>query len=80
VRKVPPDRLPHVYLACGTEDWLLQSTRDLHKIPFTYSESLGDHSEPYRAREVGLAMAVQYAIVRRATAAAKAERQARARR
>jgi hypothetical protein len=80
VRKVPPDKLPYIYLACGTEDRLLQTSRDLHKRPFTYSESLGGHSEPSWAREVGLAMAVQDAILRRATAAAKAERQARARR
>jgi S-formylglutathione hydrolase FrmB len=86
VLRVPRDKLPHIYLDCGTEDRLLQASRDFakllmeHKIPFTYSESPGGHTAPYWAREVGLAMAVQYAILRRATAAAKAERQARARR
>jgi len=83
---VPRDKLPHIYLDRGTEDRLFQINRDFvtllmeHRIPPTYSESPGGHTAPYRARELRLAMAVQYAIIRRATASAKPERHAGARR
>jgi S-formylglutathione hydrolase FrmB len=77
VLKIPRDKLPHIYLDCGTEDRLLRGSQDFakllmdHKIPFTYSQSAGGHSGPYWAREVGLAMAVQYTILRRDLAAHK---------
>jgi putative tributyrin esterase len=78
VLKVPRDKLPHIYLDCGTEDRLLASNQEFakllmeHKIPFTYGQSGGEHRPPYWAREVGLSMAVQYAIIRRSLAASHA--------
>jgi putative tributyrin esterase len=77
VLQVPRDKLPHIYLDCGTEDRLLASAQAFakllmeKKIPFTYAESSGGHSGPYWAREVGLSMAVQYAVLQRAQNGAK---------
>jgi S-formylglutathione hydrolase FrmB len=77
VLKVPRDKLPHTYLDCGTEDRLLESNRAFvkllieNKIPFTFAESSGGHTPPYWARELGLSMAVQYAIMQRNLAAAR---------
>ena len=74
---VPRGELPHIYVDCGTEDGLLASSRDFvkvlmdHKIPFTYAESAGGHNGAYWSREVGLSMAVQYQILRRALANAQ---------
>ncbi len=71
VLKVPPEKLPHIYLDCGTEDRLLQANQDFarlalaHKIPFIYGESPGEHRGAYWAREVGMSMAVQYVIMQR---------------
>ena len=71
VLKVPRDRLPHIYLDCGTEDRLIEAGQEFakllmeNKIPFTFSQSAGGHSAPYWAREVAEAMAVQYVILRR---------------
>ena len=84
VLTVPKEKLPHIYLDCGTEDRLIASNLEFvkllteHKIPFTFAESGGGHTAPYWAREVGHSMAVQYAIIRRNLAAgpvAAAERQ-----
>jgi enterochelin esterase-like enzyme len=71
---VPREKLPHIYVDCGTEDGLLASSRDFarvlmdHKIPFTYAESAGGHNGAYWSREVGLSMAVQYQVLRRVLA------------
>jgi S-formylglutathione hydrolase FrmB len=71
VLNVPKEKLPHIYIDCGTEDRLLKSNQDLvkilmeNKIPFSYSESAGGHSGPYWAREVGRSMAVQYQMIQR---------------
>jgi len=71
VTKVPRDKLPHIYLDCGTEDRLVESNQAFlkllmeNKIPFTYAQSGGGHSGPYWMREIGHAMAVQYAIMQR---------------
>ena len=76
VLQVPRDKMPHIYIDCGTEDRLIASAQDFlkllmeNKIPFTYAQSEGEHKGPYWAREVGHSMAVQYAIIRRALAAA----------
>jgi S-formylglutathione hydrolase FrmB len=79
ILQVPPDKLPHIYLDCGTEDRLIEGAKEFaqllmeKKIPFTYAESGGGHSRPYWTREVGLSMAVQYVILQRnLKAAAKA--------
>jgi len=76
VLQVPREKLPHIYLDCGTEDGLISSAQDFlrllmeNKIPFTYAQSEGQHKGPYWAREVGQSIAVQYIVVQRALAAA----------
>ena len=71
VLKVPRDKLPHLYLDCGTEDRLLESNRSFvkllmeHKLGFVYGESAGGHTPAYWRREVALSMAVQDSILRR---------------
>ena len=68
---MPKDKLPHIYVDCGTEDRLITSSPRLrrllmeHDIPFTYAESPGGHNGPYWTREIGTSVAVQYAILRR---------------
>ena len=76
---IPKDKIPHIYIDCGTGDRLLKSSQDLakvlmeSKIPFTYAESPGGHDGRYWAREVGQSMAVQALILKRNLAAAKAD-------
>jgi S-formylglutathione hydrolase FrmB len=75
VLKVAPDKRPHIYLDCGTEDRLIESQRafikvlEANKIPFTSGESAGAHNGQYWGREVATSMAVQYAIIQRNLAA-----------
>jgi putative tributyrin esterase len=84
VLSVPREKLPHIYVDCGTDDGLLSSSRDFarllmdNKIPFTYAESAGGHNGAYWSREVGLSMAVQYQVLRRALANAEKESKAEA--
>jgi S-formylglutathione hydrolase FrmB len=79
VLAVPKERLPHIYVDCGTDDRLLKSNQDFvkllmdNKIPFTYAESGGGHVPAYWSREVGHSMAVQYQIIRRNLAKVEAE-------
>src|SRR5262249_25627698 len=76
VLKIPRERLPHIYLDCGTEDRLIEANQQFvkllieHKIPFTYGRSGGGHTAPCRAGEVGHPLAVQYTVIRRPLAAA----------
>jgi len=71
VLKIPREQLPHIYLDCGTDDRLIEANVAFmkllaeHKIPFVFAESGGGHNAPYWSREVGLSMAVQYAVIRR---------------
>lgn len=71
VLKIPKDKLPHLCLDCGTEDVLLNDSRDFvkllmeHKIPFTYSESPGEHVGAYWQREIPHALAIQASVLRR---------------
>jgi S-formylglutathione hydrolase FrmB len=71
VLKIPKEKLPHVYLDCGTEDKLIVASQAFMKllmdneIPFTYAQSPGEHSDLYWTRELGLSMAVQYSIIQR---------------
>ncbi len=82
ILSVPREKLPHIYIDCGTEDRLIGNNQDLvkalmeQKIPFTYAESAGGHDGGYWSREVGHSMAVQYHILRRSLA--RAEREAKA--
>jgi S-formylglutathione hydrolase FrmB len=77
VLKIPRDKLPHIYLDCGTEDRLLESNQAFmkmlieNKIPFTYAQSGGGHVGAYWTREVGHSMAVQYALLQRNLVAAR---------
>jgi putative tributyrin esterase len=77
VLKIPKEKLPHICIDCGTEDRLLGSSQEFekllmeNKIPFTYAQSPGEHKGPYWAREVGHAMAIQYAIIQRNLAEAR---------
>ncbi len=80
VLAVPKDKLPHIYVDCGTEDGLIKASREFAKlcmdntIPFTYAESTGGHSAPYWAREIGTSVAVQYAVIRRNLATIKEDK------
>jgi S-formylglutathione hydrolase FrmB len=71
VLKIPREKLPHIYIDCGTEDRLIESNQAFlkvlmeNKIPFTYAQSGGGHTAMYWTREVGHSMAVQYAIIKR---------------
>ena len=71
VLQIPKDQLPHIYIDCGTEDFLYQAARDFmqllldNNIPFTYSQSEGEHEEDYWGREMQLSMATQYSIMLR---------------
>ncbi len=76
---VPKEKLPHIYVDCGTEDRLITASRDFakllmeNKIPFVYGESAGAHNGQYWTREIGTSMAVQYAVIRRALASQPAK-------
>jgi S-formylglutathione hydrolase FrmB len=78
VLKTPRDKLPHIYLDCGTEDGLIKANIEFakllldNKLPFTFAQSPGGHNAPYWTREVGHSMAVQYAIIQRHLSAARA--------
>jgi len=71
VLQVPPEKLPHIIVDCGTEDRLMENAMEFarllmeHKIPFVFGQSKGAHSAPYWTREVSVAMAVQYAVMQR---------------
>jgi putative tributyrin esterase len=75
VVSVPREKLPHLYLDCGTEDRLIAASQEFarllmeKRIPFTYAQSGGGHAGAYWAREVGQALAVQSAILQRSLAA-----------
>src|SRR5262249_42302427 len=57
VLQVERDRLPYIYVDCGTDDGLITSNQRFcqllmkHNIPFTYGQSRGGHLPPYWARE-----------------------------
>ena len=79
VLAVPKEKLPHIYVDCGTEDRLITVNRDFakllmeNKIPFVYGESPGGHNGPYWTREIGTSVAIQYAILRRNLASKPSE-------
>jgi len=79
VLAVPKEKLPHIYVDCGTEDRLVTASRDFAKllmennIPFVYGESPGAHNGQYWSREIGTSVAVQYAVLRRALASKPAK-------
>ena len=71
VTKIPRDKLPHLYIDCGTEDFLYNDNREFarllldNKIPFTFAETPGGHNPGYWAREIYQSVAAQYQILRR---------------
>jgi S-formylglutathione hydrolase FrmB len=75
VLKIPAEKMPHICIDCGTEDGLIVASQEFmkllmeHKIPFTYSQSKGEHRPAYWTREVGEAMAIQMVILQRNMAA-----------
>jgi putative tributyrin esterase len=76
VLKIDRDKLPHIYVDCGTDDRLIEASQKFarvlmeSKIPFTYAQSRGGHVPPYWAREVEHSMAVQYSVLQRSLAQA----------
>ncbi|HMC89118.1 MAG TPA: DUF4965 domain-containing protein, partial [Gemmataceae bacterium] len=82
VLQVPREKLPHIYLDCGTEDRLVKSAEDFarllmaHKIPFVYGEAGGGHVAAYWRREVGVSMAAQFAVIERSLKASAQHAQA----
>jgi putative tributyrin esterase len=73
---VSKEKLPHIYIDCGTDDGLVKSNQEFvkllmdNKIPFTYAESPGGHNGAYWSREIGHSMAVQAHIIERSRAKA----------
>ena len=78
VTKIPVKEMPHLYIDCGTEDFLYNDNREFvkllldKKIPFTWAESPGGHSPPYWAREIYQSVALQYLAINRALKLAEA--------
>ena len=71
VLKVPKEKLPHIYLDCGVEDFLISAIREFmqvlveNDIPFHFGQSAAKHEEDYWGRETSVSMAVQYAVMLR---------------
>ena len=71
VLDIPKDKLPHIYLDCGYDDFLVKQSQEFakllmdNKIPFQFGQSDGKHEEDYWGREVSVSMAVQYAVMLR---------------
>jgi putative tributyrin esterase len=72
ILQVPHDKLPHIYLDCGTEDRLIAGARELaailieKNIPFDYMQLPGAHNSAYWIQSIGHIMAVQYEVMQRA--------------
>jgi putative tributyrin esterase len=72
ILQVPKDKLPHIYLDCGTEDRLIAGARELaailleRNIPFDYMQMPGAHNSAYWIQSIGHIMAVQYEVMQRA--------------
>jgi S-formylglutathione hydrolase FrmB len=72
IRQVPPDQLPHIYVDCGTEDGLIDSTKAFiqimldHDIPFDFMQMPGGHDPGYWTQAIGHSMSVQYEVIQRA--------------
>ncbi len=79
ITTVPKEKLPHIYLDCGTEDRLINASQEFAKllmekhIPFTFAESEGVHNGAYWTREINEALAVQAIILKRNLATIKEE-------
>lgn len=71
ITRVPTRMLPHIYLDCGLQDGLLGVTQEFaaflmgNNIPFSYSQTPGEHRPSYWSRELSQSMAVQYSVLER---------------
>jgi S-formylglutathione hydrolase FrmB len=72
VLKVPKEKMPHIYLDCGTEDRLIAGARELaamlleKNLPFDYMQMAGVHNAAYWIQSIGHIMGVQYEVMQRA--------------
>jgi S-formylglutathione hydrolase FrmB len=72
IDQVPPERVPHIYIDCGTEDGLIDGARELAGVlmekglPFDYMQMSGRHNGAYWTQSIGRILPVQYEVMRRA--------------
>lgn len=71
ITRIPARALPHIYLDCGLQDGLLGVTQEFaavllgNNIPFSFSQTPGEHRPSYWSRELAQSMAVQYSVLER---------------
>ena len=72
IAHVPKEKMPHIYLDCGTEDRLIAGARALaaimleKNIPFDYMQMPGEHNSAYWIQSIGRIIGVQYEVMQRA--------------
>ncbi|MEX2049439.1 MAG: alpha/beta hydrolase family protein [Gemmatimonadota bacterium] len=72
IRGVPRERIPHIYIDCGTEDGLIDGARELARVlmemdlPFDFMQMPGRHNGAYWTQSIGRIIGVQYEVMRRA--------------
>lgn len=72
IYQLPKSRVPHIYLDSGTEDTLINVTREfmqillINDIPFDFMQSRGRHSPEYWRHSVGHFMSIQNEVMQRA--------------
>ena len=72
IPEVPRDRLPHIYVDCGTEDGLIDAAKAFiqilldHDIPFDFMQMPGGHNPGYWTQAIGHSMSIQYEVMQRA--------------
>lgn len=72
IHQVPQDKLPHIYIDCGTEDRLIAGAKAFVQIlvekgiPFDYMQMAGAHNAAYWIQSIGHIMAVQHEVMQRA--------------
>ena len=72
VLTVPKEKMPHIYLDCGTDDRLIAGARELasilleKNIPFDYMQMGGAHNAAFWIQSIGHIMAVQNEVMQRA--------------
>lgn len=72
IRRIDRDRIPHIYIDCGTEDGLIDAARELAgvlmqmDVPFDYMQMSGRHNGQYWTQSIGRIIGVQYEVMRRA--------------
>ncbi|MEO2005350.1 MAG: alpha/beta hydrolase family protein [Candidatus Poribacteria bacterium] len=72
IHEIPVDKLPHIYLDCGTEDPLIGFTREFARVlldkgvTFDFMQMPGGHNSVYWTRALGHVLGVQYEVLQRA--------------